>query len=277
MNIFTLLLNPPKVNGLDLCYNSFSGGVLANNSSEQNKYIGKSKGKVKILTKAEYDKNLVANFNKPSELNKTIQGSEAINSNQPEPTKTPTENTAKPPTENFNPQMDEPPKDNQDNQDNQENQAGQPTPNDPQNPNHSDDSTQDQTTPDQGAPENVRKKPLDRAKEFYEQKKKAFVEGVKKRFSKAGLQAAGKAIWTFVAAFWPYILAVLVIIFILLMIAGSCSKTTGKTPIIVLDKVRDKTLVLKTLAVSGDQSSQQQLIVNEATDIKAKIKRLHYN
>ena len=274
MNIFTLLLNPPKVNGLDLCYNSFSGGVLANNSSEQNKYIGKSKGKVKILTKAEYDKNLVANFNKPSELNKTIQGSEAINSNQPEPTKTPTENTAKPPTENFNPQMDEPPKDNQDNQDNQENQAGQPTPNDPQNPNHSDDSTQDQTTPDQGAPENVRKKPLDRAKEFYEQKKKAFVEGVKKRFSKAGLQAAGKAIWTFVAAFWPYILAVLVIIFILLMIAGSCSKTTGKTPIIVLDKVRDKTLVLKTLAVSGDQSSQQQLIVNEATDIKAKIKKL---
>ncbi|MCL5407184.1 MAG: hypothetical protein M1429_01675 [Patescibacteria group bacterium] len=252
-------------------------GSKRQNKQEQNKYIGRKK----IVSRAEFEEAQMANFeNKPLELNKTAQGSETIGTDQPKPDETPNiENAQKPPVENFNPQMDEPPppKQSPDNTETQAQQSEQNQESSPENQSKKDNpenQNQSEDGQNQSVQENQRKKLTDRAKEFYIQKKKALIEGVKKRFSKAGMQAAGKAIWAFIVAFWPYILGALAVIFILLMIASSCSKQTGKTPTQPLDKVKDKTLVLKTLATSGDKASQRQLYIDGATTAKGKVAKL---
>ena len=125
-------------------------------------------------------------------------------------------------------------------------------------------------------PDNEEKlKLVDRAKKFYLDKKKAAAAWIKNNISKAGAKAAGKAIWAFIVAFWPYVLAALVIIVLIAIIASSCSKGSGKTPYDPLDKVRDKKLVLQFRAAAKDKAAQRELIADEAMAAKDALKKIN--
>lgn len=245
---------------------------------KKNKIKADSVTEMKSQNEAEFDDRLKSQIEgEPLEISRIIPGGKNSETPQNEPAEAAPTKDEKPPVdvENFDPQMNKPvppkPQPEIDTQmesgeENNQNQDNQPD----NNQSDKKDKKDDQNEDDSNQP-NVRKKVTDQVKEFYLNKKKAAADWVKKNVSKAGAKAAARAVWAFIAAYWPYILAVLVIIFILIMISSSCSKTSGKTPIHPYDKNTDKNLVLKVLASSGDQPSQRELYILGAKEAKNKL------
>lgn len=255
---------------------------------DQNKYIGKKK----VLTRAEFEAEQIAALKgEPLEIGIIPESKSAIQKKTEPSTGEAPNQALKKPKDEFNPMENEPSpgtkettQDDEANPSEQEEVEDMPIEGEEEGEDAEKEKSGEEEQPtnednDQpaDAEEEQRLKLADRAKKFYLDKKKAALNWIKNNFSKAGIKAATGWIWGIIIAFWPYILAVLVIFALIIIIASSCSRQGGKTPTQPLEKVRDKKLVLQFTAGAGDKSAQRELIADTTISAKEKTKEIKTN
>lgn len=269
---------------------------MANNSQGSKKSIGKIKAKIEIKpkTQAEFEEAQIAAIKgEPLEVSRMMPQAKT---GEQKPAKTPSAEgqQGQPPVEEFNPMENEPEKNPQEGEaESPQDEVGEE---EAEEKNEEEKSAEDESEEqeqeqkeeeepkqeteggeeDGGESENPQKeKAEDEVKQKVQQqikeRAKKFAQNIAKKFSKAGLKAAASAVWAFIVAFWPYILAVLVIIFVIITIASSCSRQGGKTPTQPLDKQRDEKLVLQFLAAASEKSAQKELIAKQAIEAKKEL------
>ncbi len=179
------------------------------------------------------------------------------------------ENSEPPPEkEDQGPPEDREPSEDEAESDVPEEQAGEDLEN-TEPPPEEGDETPDETPPENPEEHNQQLKLLDKAKKLWLDKKKAAAEWLKKNISKDGAKAAGK--WLLMLLKNPYVIAALVILFLIIILFASCSKQTGKTPYQKPDPVKDKFSVTEVLAAGGDVSAQREITLIKNDDLKKTI------
>lgn len=116
------------------------------------------------------------------------------------------------------------------------------------------------------AEEQTRLKFTDRIKKSLNDAKKKLAEtgdNIKKKITK---EAIKKILLALISN--PYFWAVVGIIILLMVIASSCSRQSGKTPTQPLDKVADKNLVLQLRSYGGEKAAQREWMAEESLDAK---------
>lgn len=250
--------------------------------SAQIKYVGKKK----VLTRAEFETKQTSDIKGgPLEVSRMMPGAKTT---EQEPKKAPPAEGQKdqPPVDEFNPMENEPEKSPQDEETKEETpQASEgESPQEEVEEENAEEEEQaekeeaeqetEEENPEDGLKEQAKDEVKQKIQQQIKERAKKFIQNLAKKFSKEALKAAASAIWAFIVAFWPYILAVAVILFIIFIIAASCSKQGGKTPTQPLNKTTDKKLVLQFLAAGKDKSAQRELIADEAISIKDNLKKI---
>ncbi|MBM2820287.1 MAG: hypothetical protein HW405_47, partial [Candidatus Berkelbacteria bacterium] len=110
----------------------------------------------------------------------------------------------------------------------------------------------------------------DRLKKQFSDFRKKQAENLKKKLSKEIIK---KALLALVSN--PYFWAAVAIFILILIIASSCSRQSGKTPYLSLERGKDDTLVLKFLAAAGEKGAQRELISKQAVATKDELKKIN--